>query len=210
MKLRTILGALLLSLSNQNHADPLPIVTIDSPLGYILQMETEEIQLDELPLAQEIVNQLFASLEPNLPAAGLAAPQIGISRSVFIYSFDRDPKHLEPVINPSFVPLGDERVIGWEGCFSGKLANGTCKFAKLPRYESIKVQYLNLKGEKVEKVLEGFGAKVFQHEYDHLKGITCVAREDAEIKDFSSEEEAYSFLQQVKKEDSLRYKKPEA
>ena len=184
------------------------IVTIDSPLQGVLKQKTEEIRRDELFLAREIVEKLGLALKPYLPAAGLAAPQIGIGKSVFIFSYDRDPKNLEAVINPSFTPVGDAKVEGWEGCFSVILSNGTWKLAKIPRYEAIRVQYLNLEGTKKEKTLEGFAAKVFQHEYDHLQGIENIDREDAVVKDFSTKEEMLDFMKQVKKEDSVRYKKP--
>ncbi len=126
----------------------------------------------------------------------------------FIFSVDRDPNNLEGVINPYFVPCGATKIEGWEGCFSVMLSNGTWKLAKIPRYETIRVQYLNPNGEKIEKVLEGFAAKVFQHEYDHLQGVENIDREDAVIMDFASKEEMMSFMQEVKKEDALRYKKP--
>lgn len=206
---KVILGIGLMASFNQNHAENIQIVTIDSPLSHILKTKTEDIQIDELSLAQEIIDQLFSALKPYLPAAGLAAPQIGISKSVFIFSFDRDPNHLEGVINPSFSPVGDAKIEGWEGCFSIMLSNGIWKLAKVPRYEKIQVQYLNVKGEKVEKLLEGFAAKVFQHECDHLQGIENIHREDAIVKDFPTKEEMLKFMQEVKKEDSLRYKKPE-
>lgn len=186
------------------------ILTIDHSLESILKLKTEDIRANELTLAQEIVNGLFLALKPHLPAAGLAAPQIGISRSVFIYSFDRDPKNLEGVINPSFTPVGDEKMEGWEGCLSVILSNGIWKLAKIPRYEKIKVQYLNVEGEKVEKVLEGFAAKVFQHECDHLQGIVNIDRKDSVVKEFATEEEMLNFIQQVKKDDSQRYVKPSA
>ena len=198
----------LMSFFDRTFAENLKIVTIDSPLQHVLKMKTEAIGTDELPLAQEIVQKLFFALQPYLPAAGLAAPQIGISKSVFIFSFDRDPNNLEGVINPYFVPIGKEKIEGWECCFSVMLSNGTWKPAKIPRYESIKVQYLNVAGERIEKILEGFAATAFQHEYDHLQGIVNIDREDAIIRDFASKEEMMSFMQQVKKEDSLRYKKP--
>ena len=208
MNWKIALGVVLMSFLNQGYTENIQIVTIDSPLQHILKMKTEDIQIDELPLAQEIVQKLFSALEPHLPAAGLAAPQIGISRSVFIFSFDRDPNNLEGVINPHFVPIGEAKIEGWEGCFSVILSDGTWKLAKIPRYEAIKVEYLNVEGERIEKILEGFAAKVFQHEYDHLQGIENIDREDAIVRDFFSEEEMLSFMQQVKKEDSLSYKKP--
>jgi peptide deformylase len=197
-----------MSFFNQNFAENIQIVTIDSPLQHILKTKTEPLQADELPLAQEIVDKLVLALKPYLPAAGLAAPQIGISKSVFIFSFDRDPSNLEGVINPSFVPMGNVKIEGWEGCFSVILSNNTWRLAKIPRYEVIKVQYLNVEGERVEKILEGFAAKVFQHEYDHLQGIENIDREDAVVVDFANKEEMEDFMHQVKKEDSLRYKKP--
>jgi peptide deformylase len=197
-----------MSFVNQSYAENIEIVTIDSSLQHILKTKTEDIQIDEFPLAQEIVGKLFSALKPYLPAAGLAAPQIGISKSVFIFSFDRDPKNLEGVINPHFTPCGKTKIEGWEGCFSVMLSNSTWKLAKIPRYETIRVQYLNVNGEKIERVLEGFSAKVFQHEYDHLQGVENIDREDAIVMDFITKEEMMSFMQQVKKEDSLRYKKP--
>lgn len=200
--------AVFISFFNQNFAENIQIVTIDSPLQHVLKTKTEQIEANELHLAREIVDKLFLGLKPYLPAAGLAAPQIGISKSVFIFSFDRDPNNLEGVINPSFTPVGNGKIEGWEGCFSVMLSNNCWKLAKIPRYETIKVEYLNVEGEKVEKILEGFAAKVFQHEYDHLQGLENIDREDAVVMDFTSEEEMLHFMEQVKKEDSLRYKKP--
>lgn len=205
---RIALGVILMSFFKQGHSENIKIVTIDSPLQHVLKAKTEDIQTDELALAKEIANKLFSALRPYFPAAGLAAPQIGISKSVFIFSFDRDPNNLEVVINPYFTPIVVTKIEGWEGCFSAILSDGTCKIAKIPRHETIKVQYLNINGEKVEKLLEGFAAKVFQHEYDHLLGIENIDREDAVVADFTTREEMQHFMQQVKKEDSFRYKKP--
>jgi peptide deformylase len=184
------------------------IVTIDSPKHEVLRTKTEDIKENELPLAKEIAEALYASLKPHMPAAGLAAPQIGISKSVFIFSYDRDPKNLEVVINPTFAPVGSSRVKGWEGCFSVLLCKSGWKLAYVPRYETILVSYLNLNGERIEKTLEGFAAKVFQHEFDHLQGIECIDRPDAITKSFDSKEELLAYLQEVKKEDSTRYIKP--
>jgi peptide deformylase len=194
--------------SSQCFAEDIKIVMVDGPLQNVLRKKTDPIQKNELPLAKEIADKLFSALRPYFPAAGLAAPQIGISKSVFLFSFDRDPNNLEAVINPHFSPTNATKVEGWEGCLSVILSEGSWKLAKVPRYESISVHYLNLKGERVEKVLEGFAAKVFQHEYDHLQGIVNIDRKDALVKGFNSKEEMQGFMQEVKKEDALRYKKP--
>jgi len=191
-----------------NSANTVKIVTVDSPLQEVLDKKTEEIQEGEFLLAREIAEKLFLALKPYLPAAGLAAPQIGISKSVFIFSFDRDPKNLEVVINPSFQPIGDAQTEGWEGCFSVILSDSTWKLAKVPRYETIRATFFNLEGKKVERRLEGFAATAFQHEYDHLQGVKNIDRKDALIKAFNSKEELLSFMQEVKKRDAARYKKP--
>jgi peptide deformylase len=179
----------------------LPIVTIDGPLKEALKRKTIDLREDEFDLALEIVQKLFDSLEPYLPAAGLAAPQIGISKSVFIYSFDRDPKNLEAVINPHFEPVGHEKKEGWEACFSVILSKDIWKIANVPRYQTIRVSYLNRKKERVEKVLSGFAARVFQHECDHLQGVENIERKDAQIKSFSSKEDLLKFMQEIKKRD---------
>lgn len=193
------------SFSNDDiHSQQLDIITIDSSQQQVLTMKTENFRADELPLAQEIAQQLYAALQPYFPAAGLAAPQIGINKSIFLYSYDRDPKHLEAVINPTFIPIDDQKVEGWEGCFSVILSEEVWMLAKLPRYEKIKVTYFNLSGEKVEKILDGFAAKVFQHEWDHLQGVVNIYREDAMIQQFATKEELFYFMQTVKKEDAQR------
>lgn len=186
------------------------IVTVDSPNKDVLKRKTDEIGPNELQLAREIGEQLYESLKPYLPAAGLAAPQIGISKSVFIYSYDRKPENLELVINPTFTPIGKNKIEGWEGCFSVILSDSTWQLAKVPRFEKIRVSYLDGNGEKIEKILEGFAAKVFQHEYDHLQGIENIERSDASIKEFNSRDDLMNFMNSVKKEDSTYYKKPKA
>lgn len=185
------------------------IVTIDCPLKEVLKKKTLDIQNHEWDLALEIAENLKKTLLPLMPAAGLAAPQIGISKSVFIYSYDRQPVHLEVVINPTYTPLGEEIWKGWEGCFSVILSEKTWKLAKVPRYKTILVQYLNLEGKSVEKILEGFAAKVFQHEYDHLQGIENIDRPDAEILSFESKEELIAFMQAIRHEDADFYKAPQ-
>ena len=183
------------------------IVTIDCPGHGVLNQHTRDFEEAEWPLAREIAKQLYSALQPYFPAAGLAAPQIGIARSIFIYSYDRDPAHLQAAINPSFVPVGEHRIEGWEGCLSVLLGQGPWKIAKLPRYKSIIAHYRTVDGETVHITLDGFAAKVFQHEYDHLKGIVNIYRDDAEIKSFETKEALNDFMLQVKKQDAQSYTK---
>jgi peptide deformylase len=184
------------------------IVTIDCPEHAVLKQQSRDFEEIEWPLAREIAQQLYSALQPYFPAAGLAAPQIGIARSIFIYSYDRDPAHLQTVVNPSFVPVGTQRLEGWENCLSVMLGKGPWRIAKLARYETIHVRYRTLDGETVDTTLDGFAARVFQHEYDHLKGIVNIYRSDAEVKSFETKEALNDFMVQVRKHDSQNYKKP--
>lgn len=211
IKTRSIfLGVNLMSLFSLHGIEPIKIVTLGSPNAEVLKTKAEAFQnnKEDLAKAKTIAEQLFASLQPLMPAAGLAAPQIGISKAIFIYTYDRTPEHLEVAINPSFTPVGEETVVGWEGCFSDVLSNGAQELAKIPRYKKIHATYLNLKGETISKELEGFGAKVFQHEYDHLQGIINTERPQATVKVFDNKEELDAFMKRVKEEDAKSYQPP--
>jgi peptide deformylase len=123
---------------------------IGNDSGHILSTKTKDLKKNELSLAIKIGDRLKATLATKgKVSAGLAAPQIGISRSVFIYSFDRRPENLTLVINPTLEPMGDAGVIGWEACYSGMLKNGEYHVAKIRRFERIRVTYFNESWEKV-------------------------------------------------------------
>ena len=122
---------------------------------------------------RELVEDLFAtSREAN--GAGIAAPQIHVSRRVFILSIRPTPRYphaptLEPtaVINPEILWVSDEREKDWEGCLSIPGIRG-----RVPRPTAIRVRYQGLDGVTVEREFNGFAARVFLHEHDHLEGMT--------------------------------------
>jgi peptide deformylase len=154
--------------------------------------------------AIETIHYLEDALQPRMPAAGLAAPQINISERVFIFSWNRAPEHLEAVINPSFEPLDEEISLGWEGCFSVPLT-----LAHVPRHQNILATYTNRTGQQVKYILRGFAARVFQHESDHLDGLENIHRQDAQVKNFATLEELATFITEVKRGDAVNYIKPE-
>lgn len=184
-----------------------PIVTLDSPQQAVLRTVTTEITPSEWDLAKDIAFKLYLALKPHFPAAGLSAPQIGISKSIFIYSYDRDPKHLEVVVNPSYLSEGEETVIGWEGCLSSLTGETRC-IARIPRYKKLLVTYFDLEGDRQQRLLEGFAARVFQHECDHLEGILNIEHPEASVKAFASQQELQAFMSEVKKGDSQQYIPP--
>lgn len=104
---------------------------------------------------------------------GLAAPQIGLNEDVFVYN-PSDSKDLERVVcNPTITKYSEEVIVEVEGCLS--LRSDDCA-GQVARSTWIEAQYQNELGQHVRRRLKGFEARVFQHEYDHLKGILCYDR----------------------------------
>jgi peptide deformylase len=173
----------------------------------ILHQKTTAVKKHEMKEAQNIGQRLINTLKAlPTPAAGLAAPQIRERKSVFVYSYDRNPEHLEVVVNPTIAPIGEERVEGWEGCLS--VAN-TRQIALIKRYSRIFVTYVNPSSRvTVRAYLEGFAAKVFQHEYDHLQGVLNITKEGAVVKAFDSDEKFKMFMAEVKAKDATVYVPP--
>lgn len=105
--------------------------------------------------------------------AGLAAPQIGEDWQVVIFGTGRpNPRYPDapPVpptvlVNPVIEPLGDEQETDWEGCLSVPGLRG-----RVPRFRRIRYRGLDERGRPVEREVEGFHARVVQHECDHLIG----------------------------------------
>ena len=105
--------------------------------------------------------------------AGLAAPQIGVFKRLVIFGFDTNDRYPEAdsvpftvLINPIITPLSDEKENGWEGCLSVPGLRGV-----VPRYTHIKYEGYDAEGNKIEREVEDFHARVVQHECDHLDGI---------------------------------------
>jgi peptide deformylase len=108
-----------------------------------------------------------------LSGAGIAAPQIGVSARVVIFELKDNPRypHLTPVpytvlVNPLVTPLTTEQEEGWEGCLSVPGMRGL-----VPRYRRLRYRGFDLQGAPIDRTVEGFHARVVQHEVDHLDGI---------------------------------------
>ena len=108
---------------------------------------------------------------------GLAAPQLGILRRILVYraSDEDEPKVL---INPELVERSDETEVGTEGCLS--LLGGELQ-VPVARHLRVRVSGRDASGDAVDMDVEGFEARVIQHEIDHLDGILIFDRaEDQE------------------------------
>ena len=117
-----------------------------------------------------------------MQGAGIAAPQIGVSKQVVIFGFDHNSRYPDaeavPVtvlINPVLEPLSDEMEDGWEGCLSVPGMRGI-----VPRYKQLRYRGFDEKGQAIDRTVSDFHARVVQHECDHLQGILYPMR----IKDF--------------------------
>lgn len=104
--------------------------------------------------------------------AGLAAPQIGVDLQVVIFGFehnqrypDAPPVPLTVLLNPVITPRSDAMDEGWEGCLSVPGLRGM-----VPRHARIRYRGMDVAGRPVEREVEGFHARVVQHECDHLIG----------------------------------------
>ena len=109
----------------------------------------------------------------HLNGAGLAAPQIGVPLRVVIFGVTANPRYpdIDPVpdtvlVNPVLTPLSDEREEGWEGCLSVPGMRGW-----VPRYRRLRYAGCDERGQRFEREVEGFHARVVQHEVDHLDGV---------------------------------------
>jgi peptide deformylase len=109
----------------------------------------------------------------SLDGAGLAAPQIGVPLQVVIFGLEHNPRYPDaaPVpdtvlINPVITPLGDEFEEGWEGCLSVPGMRGL-----VPRWRRIRYEGVDEYGGRIDRDVDGFHARVVQHEVDHLLGV---------------------------------------
>ena len=178
------------------------IVICDNDAENILRSPTSFLDEKNWDLAQETIQKLHAVRNNILKGgAGLAAPQIGISLPIFIYTPNRNTESLVNVINPSFEPIGTDIVEGYEACFSSPL-----RCVKLGRWKQIKCRYQDLEKQWNEVTLEDFAAKVFQHEMDHLQGRLTIDHASAEIMTFSETKTFQKYMEKVHLEDSETYK----
>ncbi len=130
-----------------------------------------------------LVADMFETMQA-VNGAGLAAPQIGVDLQLVIFgTAEVNPRYPDaPVVprtvllNPVITPLGDEEEEGWEGCLSVPGLRGV-----VPRFAKIHYRGFDLYGDVIERTVDGFHARVVQHECDHLIGKLYPMR----VRDFS-------------------------
>ena len=134
------------------------------------------------PELDALVADMFDTMH-HANGAGLAAPQIGVNLQLVIYGFKQNQRYPEapPVpetvlINPVLTPLSEHKEEQFEGCLSVPGLRGS-----VPRFTSLRSEGVDQHNNKISRDVDGFHARVVQHEVDHLLGILYPMR----IEDFS-------------------------
>jgi len=146
-----------------------PVLRMGDPRLWQKSLPVSELNTKELT---ELVQDMRDTMA-HLNGAGLAAPQIGVPLRVVVFGVTSNPRYpdVEPVpdtvlINPVLTPLSSEEEEGWEGCLSVPGMRGW-----VPRWRRLRYKGLDEKGKPFEREVEGFHARVVQHEVDHLDGV---------------------------------------
>ena len=141
-----------------------------------------QVEVFDTPELKALIVDLFDTMQAE-GGVGIAAPQIGVDLAVVIFGFERSERYpdappvpLTILLNPVLTPLGDEMDDGWEGCLSVPGLRGV-----VPRFQRIRYEGVDPKGQPIVREAEGFHARVVQHECDHLFGTLYPMR----VKDFS-------------------------
>ena len=147
-----------------------------------LLMRAREIEVFDTPELHALIEDMQETMLAR-DGVGLAAPQIGVDLRLVIFGFDANPRYPDAasvpytvLINPALTPLSEETEEDWEGCLSIPGLRGM-----VPRWKHLHYRGLDPQGRVVERSVEGFHARVVQHECDHLDGMLYPMR----IRDFS-------------------------
>ena len=154
----------------------------------VLKMGDERLLAISKPVEKFDTPELHALLADmhdtmaHLDGAGLAAPQIGVGLRVVVFGVTSNPRYPDAeavpytvLINPLIEPLSGETEEGWEGCLSVPGLRGV-----VPRYSRLRYRGFDAAGKPIDRVADGFHARVVQHECDHLDGILYPMR----VRDF--------------------------
>ena len=147
-----------------------------------LLREAEPVTEFGTPAMRELIADMFDTMHAA-NGAGLAAPQIGVNLQLVIYGFKQNLRYPDApqvpetvLINPVLTPLSDQQEEGFEGCLSVPGLRGS-----VPRWTRLHYEGVDETGTPISRDVDGFHARVVQHEVDHLHGILYPMR----ITDFS-------------------------
>lgn len=145
----------------------------------ILQKKCDETDIKNINREiLDIIEDLKATLEFGT-GLGIAAPQIGVNKRIIVVGAkkenikynDAEEIPITAMINPIWKKISEDTDIQYEGCMSVPVIRG-----KVERYKNIELTYFNENGEKIVRQVDGFFARLVQHECDHLDGIVFLEK----------------------------------
>ena len=146
----------------------------------VLREKARKVEASEVksPLFQKLVDDMIETMK-EYDGIGLAAPQVHEAVRLMIIGIEDGEGEgrrirVLPVINPELSPVGPETAEGWEGCLSIPNMRG-----RVVRHDKILLKGLDRRGNRMELDLQGYPARVAQHEADHLDGLLFVDRMDS-------------------------------
>lgn len=129
------------------------------------------------PELAELIADMFETMAAA-NGAGLAAPQIGVNLQLVIFGFKSNPRYPDAptvpetvLLNPVLTPLSEEMDEAWEGCLSVPGLRGL-----VPRSSKLRYEGVDQFGQLISREVDGFHARVVQHECDHLNGVLYPTR----------------------------------
>ncbi|WNC73268.1 peptide deformylase [Thalassotalea psychrophila] len=173
---------------NQAKSKPYAIAQLGHAVLRKRAVAVNDILGDE---CQKLIKQMMLAVQ-EAGGVGIAAPQIHHSVRIFIMCSKPNARYPDAplmaptaIINPEILHYSAEKVKDWEGCLSVPSMRGL-----VPRHSQITVRYFDQQGNEQQKELSGFIARIFQHELDHLNGLTFIDQL-ASTQDLISEVEWY-------------------
>jgi peptide deformylase len=169
----------------------------------VLRSPAEPVKDPTAPEIRKLVQDMAETMA-DADGAGLAAPQVHVPLRLVIFQLprerlgdgetadeedeeDEEADKIHVLINPVLEPIGEEKVAGWEGCLSVPGMRGV-----VPRWKKLRYKAVGLDGRPIEREVEGFHARVVQHECDHLDGVLYPMRmPDLSLLGFESEMNRY-------------------
>ena len=147
------------------------IVTLPDP---VLRRKARAVTTFDKKL-QTVIDDMIETMR-DAPGVGLAAPQIGISDRLIVVEYyeneqaeeaeEEAKKKVWVMLNPEIVKASEEKVMGVEGCLSVPNLVG-----EVERHEAVQIKGLNRRGQPMRVKAQGWLARIFQHEIDHLNGV---------------------------------------
>ena len=147
-----------------------------------LLRQAEPVMAFDTPELHALIADMFDTMHAA-NGVGLAAPQIGVNLQLVIFGFSRNERYPDApavpetvLLNPVLTPLSNDMEDGWEGCLSVPGLRGV-----VPRHTRLHYSGFDPLGNPISRDVDGFHARVVQHECDHLIGVLYPMR----VRDFS-------------------------